>query len=152
VSPPYLLLSLINSFRPIPKAVQWAAGGGLAVAWLVILAGPYPIPEIIVLLLVAYFVIFESYAAIALFRGARATYDVSRWRLSLIAIGSAMLAGAIILLLLRGYFPALGELGDIVFALMAMIATLSYYLGFAPPRWLRRSWQMSELHSFLRQS
>lgn len=35
--------------------------------------------------------------------------------------------------------------------LFAVLTALSYYLGFAPPRWLRRAWQLAELEHFLQQ-
>jgi signal transduction histidine kinase len=34
--------------------------------------------------------------------------------------------------------------------LLTLLSMLSYYLSFAPPRWLRQAWQLAELQNFLR--
>lgn len=152
IAHPYLLLRLVHLFRPVSLTVYRIAGLGLVLSWALVLLLSSAFPAPLTLILVAYFVCLEGYAAIALFRGARAIGGVSRWRLGLIAAGSAMLAGAIVTLPLRGRLPFPNELADFIFEIMALLAAITYYLGFAPPRWLRRAWQLSELHRFLRQS
>src|SRR5688572_30935639 len=43
---------------------------------------------------------------------------------------------------------------DAIFApfiqVIALLSGLGYYFGFAPPRWLRQYWQLSELPLFMR--
>lgn len=152
VAHPYLLLRLVNSFRPISRLAMWIAVVGLSVSWVLILSNISGLPPFPARLLIVYFVVVEVYAALALLSSARETRGVSRWRLSLIAAGTAMLAGAVIMLGVRSASPLLDEIGALLFDVLVVVAAVSYYLGFAPPRWLRRSWQLAELHRFLRQS
>jgi len=54
-----------------------------------------------------------------------------------------------ILAVLIAILPALRELAGALVPLAALGAALNYYFAFAPPAWLRRMWQSSELHGFL---
>jgi signal transduction histidine kinase len=49
-------------------------------------------------------------------------------------------------------FPAVAGLLTPFSQLIGLSSVLCYYLGFATPYWLRRSWQFAELHHFLRES
>lgn len=62
---PYLLLRLVQHFRPVRRAIVWVALGGMVASWAILIAIPTPMPTPLTLLGVAYFVYVESYAALA---------------------------------------------------------------------------------------
>lgn len=150
-SQPYLLLRIVRTFRPVPRPVQRLALAGLTLSWVILLfAGPLP-PPLLVAAVGVYFVSVEGYATVALLRAARVTRGVTRWRLALAAAGSAFLAATIFLIALNATLPSSAPAGlaELLPQLLAVPAALSYYLGFAPPRWLRKTWQLTELQRFL---
>jgi PAS domain S-box-containing protein len=149
---PYLLLRMVRHFRPVAMGVQWVAFGGMLLTWLAIVVFLPDIPLAVVLLLVAYFVYVESYAAVAFFQDARKTGGVVRRRLFLASFGSAMIGLVVLMAGINAAFPATTDPLFMVGQSLALIAAASYFLGFAPPRWLRRYWQYGELHHFLHRS
>jgi signal transduction histidine kinase len=149
---PYLLLRLVQHFRAIPPVVRWIAIAGMLLSWLILIVSPTPLPPPLTILVVLYFVFVEVYVAVAFVRGARATTGVTHWRLQLAALGTGLFA---VTILLAGINAVVQGLGDALAALVqfsAMLAGVAYYFGFAPPRWLRRMWQFTELYRFLSQS
>lgn len=152
ITHPYLLLRLVSIFRPVSKGARWFSIGGLALCWLLILFSPAPITFPVLLLIIAYFAYVEGYAAVLLLRGARNSGGVSRWRLLLIAAGTIMLTAAILTPTVTNSVPSLTTLGQPIFLVLASAAAATYYLGFATPRWLQRTWQLAELDRFLRQA
>ena len=146
---PYLLLRLVRHFRPVPRPIQLVALGGMIISWIILAAIPAPLPRPLALLIVAYFVYVECYAAVAFARGAWQTGGVSHHRLLLAAIGSSMLAIVLLLAGLNIVLPAGTGITAPLSRLLALLCMLSYYFGFAPPRWLRHAWQRSELQRFL---
>jgi signal transduction histidine kinase len=150
IAQPYLLLRLVQHFRTVPQVVRWLGLGGLAVGWAIVIALPSPLPVPLTLLIVAYFTYVECYAAVAFVTGALRTSGVTQRRLLFAASGSGLLA---LLILIAGANTVLrigtviaGSVGQV----LGMLAMLSYYVGFTPPRWLRQTWQLAELQNFLR--
>jgi signal transduction histidine kinase len=150
ISQPFLLVRLIAHFRPVPVWVLRATLAGFAGSVLLILIYRSPLPTWAALVAVAYFVAAETYAAVAFVRGARATSGVTRWRLLFAAGASLLLAVPILLAGLARLLPP--EVIDLslVTLILAAFSGVAYYFGFAPPRWLRRTWQLNELNRFLR--
>ncbi len=150
LSQPYLLLRLVQDFRQVPMALHGAALAGYLASCALFIAFPSPLPTPVRLMLLLYFVLVEGYATFAFVGGAVATRGISRWRHSFAAAGCALL---IAVLLVGNLASALSGIADglrLASGLMAVMAGFSYYLGFAPPRWLRRVWQWPELYRFLK--
>lgn len=148
---PYLLLRLIEHFRPVPRLVRWVGAGGLALSWVILLLIP-TLPIAINLLLVAYFVGIELYATWALFRGAWVTRGVTRWRLGLAGLGSAFIAAVFIVVGIVVVIPGLQPFVGLLNQAFSVLSGLCYYFGFATPRGILRSWQLPELYDFLREA
>jgi signal transduction histidine kinase len=146
---PYLLLRLVQHFRTVSRMVQLAAIGGMVISWAVLIASPTPLPKLLALLIVVYFVYVEGYAAAAFARGAIRTEGVTHHRLLLAATGSSLLAMVILLAGLNIALPAGTGITTPLSRLLALLCMLSYYLGFVPPVWLRHAWQLAELQRFL---
>lgn len=147
---PYLLLRLIHSFQPVPAMARRIATVGLVLAILFTLFAKAPAPAWVTLYLVGYFVVLEIYDAYMLFRSTKAASGVSRWRLIMIGTGTLMLAASILALRSRALLSVSEDTSTVYFQILFTLAAVTYFLGFAPPRWLRRYWQLNELHRFLR--
>jgi signal transduction histidine kinase len=147
---PYLLLRLVQHFRTVSRMVQFVAIGGMVVSWAILTTSPTPVPKLLALLIVAYFVYVEGYAAAAFARGAMRTEGVTHHRLLLAATGSSLLAMVLLLAGLNIALPAGTGITTPLSRLLALLCMLSYYLGFVPPAWLRHAWQLAELQRFLR--
>ncbi len=151
IAHPYLLLRLVLDFRPVPAGVWWFAIIGLGVSWVLLVFFPsLPLP--VTVTFVAYFVFVELYAAVAFVRGAMMTAGVTHWRLTLAASGSGLLALLVLGIGVALVFPWSAPLVDTINQFVGLFAVLAYYAGFAPPFWLRRYWQLSEMQRFLRQT
>jgi PAS domain S-box-containing protein len=152
VSQPYLLLRLVQYFRPVPVTLMRVARIGMYLFWIVlILVGLLDVtsPPVVGLTLLLYFIGIDGYAMISFVRGAVASSGVVRQRLRFAAAGSGLLALALFLVAIPVLLPALRELIEALVVVVLIVAGLSYYISFAPPRWLRRTWQFDELRKFL---
>ena len=152
VAHPYLLLRMVRHFRPVSQWVQWFAVGGLLFSWLVIVGFAGQLPSLVTLIIVLYFLLVEAYNTLAFFQDARRTGGVSQRRLYLASLGTATVGGILFIAGVDTIFPALSPPLSVVSQVLGAVSIICYFLGFAPPRWLRRSWQQAELHEFLRSS
>jgi signal transduction histidine kinase len=146
---PYLLLRLLSDFTHVPRRVMRLAEMGLAVSAGLLFLFPPEVPGWMILVLVAYFVVVVGYDAAMFAREATRSRGVTRRRMQAVAFGSACLAVLFFLVALRMALPTFGDVWSILSRLSGLAAGLAYYLGFAPPQWLRRAWQGPELREFL---
>jgi PAS domain S-box-containing protein len=149
---PYLLLRLVRYFRPVPPRVMRAALAGMFVCWTSFFLLTATRSVIVLLVLITYFAGINGYSMVSFVRGALTTSGVVRQRLRFAAIGSGLLGLTLVLIGVIVLIPALQDLGIALAVAFAIAAALSFYVGFAPPRWLRRTWQMVELRTFLVQT
>lgn len=145
---PYLLLRIVRYFHRPPLRVMRAALIGMIASWVAAIVFS-PAPPIVNLLVIAYFAAINGYAMLAFVRGALNTIGVVRQRLRFAAAGSGLLAGVLIIAGVGSIIPAVQGITGLL-AIVALVASgIAYYIGFAPPRWLRRSWQFTELNWYL---
>lgn len=152
MSLPYLLMRLVDDFTEVPHPVMWLAEIGLALAAAALLVTRSPYPTGTTLICVLYFVGFTVYVAVAFVRAARRSNGVTRRRMQAVAAGSFCLASTIFLAGIHAAVPAWGVWWGILGDLSALCAGLGYFVGFAPPLWLRRTWQEPEVRAFLRET
>ncbi|MEA2641513.1 MAG: hypothetical protein QOF51_2907 [Chloroflexota bacterium] len=148
IAQPYLLLRLVAQFRPIPAYQRWIAGGALLASWGALLLQGQPLSPSITLALVLAFAYVEGYAVYALARAIRMSRGFRR-RLTLAAIGSGVLGFLILLAGAGVVLPAAAPVIATVSQPLLLVSAIAYYVGFATPRWLRASWQMADLQSFV---
>jgi signal transduction histidine kinase len=151
-SQPYLLLRLVRYFQPIPTAVMRTAFISMIIVWVGIILADSLMPVWVIiatLAAIAYFVVVNGYSMLVFVRGAFTAAGVDRHRLRLAAAGSGLLALALVWPILALILPDYNELLGSLMLLTATLAGLSYYGAFAPPRWLRRTWQFAELWNVL---
>jgi signal transduction histidine kinase len=122
----------------------------LAVVALVVV--PQPLPMWLTLTLVVYFVVVAVGASLAFVRRAARTTGVTRRRLECVAWGSGLLGLDIFVAGLGAILPALAGVWTILGGLLGLGSGVLYFVGFAPPVWVRRTWQEPALRAFLLRS
>lgn len=144
---PFIFLLLVQQFRSIPRSAQWLALVSLIISWTLTLFPPHslwvalPVP--------IYFVGIESYIISIVWREAARAQGVTRPRLMLVAVASALLVIVVVLFGLSLYWTQAKGTLTIFILILAILIACGYYLGFVPPAWLNRIWQLTEVHRFL---
>jgi signal transduction histidine kinase len=146
---PLLLLVMANAFLPVPRVVLWVAGGGLAAAVLTVATFAPPYANLVTLALIGYFVAVTVYATWRFAAGSRQASGVTRRRMQMVAAGSGFLALALGVGAFSLQFPGLQPVWTALSRLAGVACAASYFLGFAPPRTLRRAWRDAALRDFL---
>jgi signal transduction histidine kinase len=145
---PLLTLRAIKGFTDLPRLVVPAA----AVAWgasaVGLVIAPSPMPPALLVLILVYFVVFETYAGFAVLRATRRAHGVTRRRLQLIAAGTLLLA----LTIFGAGFAIVLPVASSVILPLALASGIAYLLGFAPPAMLRRAWQSPEVLAFVQRT
>ena len=148
---PYAMIRLVHDFSGTPRAVQTFG----AVAYLGIAAGGFLFPtqpQLVELAIITWFLAVGGYAAFAFARASGLAHGITRRRMTAVASGAILFIGAIVLVfvnaLVGGEGPLLGILGQVA----ALAAVVSFFLGFAPPSWVRRAWREPDLREFLERS
>jgi signal transduction histidine kinase len=145
---PYLLLRVISHFRPVSRTVRRAATAGLIASLIVVwTATPFRSTALVVLAFL-YFISLLGYVAWAFRQGSRSAGGVTHWRMQHAALGALLLAIVFILAVLISLLPVSRPATAALIPLAALGAALNYYCAFAPPSWLRRMWQSTELYVF----
>jgi signal transduction histidine kinase len=146
---PYLLLRLVDDFRPQPIWLMLAAPlAFLSVAVVgVVVPQPWPVP--VSLLVVAHVVAFGSYSSIAFLREAGEAQGVTKRRMQAVAIGSGLLALIILLAGVQLVLPDSADAIGLASQALGLATVVSYFLGFAPPTFLRRAWQEPALRGLM---
>jgi signal transduction histidine kinase len=145
----YMLLRIVDDFAIVSVWLMRGAGAALAV----LVAGAFvfqpPRPNWLNLLMLLYLVVVLLYAAGAFIRESRRSSGVTRRRMRSVAAGSILLVQLFIISSLNLVAPALQNTWQVLADICGLAAGVCYFLGFTPPRPLRRAWQEPELRAFL---
>lgn len=147
---PLAMLRLVDDFSGTPKWVQWAGVAAFFAVSVLALAAFESQPALVELALLAWFLPVGGFAAFAFVRAAIRSRGITRMRMAAVAVGALTFIGAIAVLLVGELIQAdpLGAAGQVG----ALAAILAFFLGFAPPGWIRQAWREPELRRFLEQS
>jgi hypothetical protein len=149
---PYLLLRLVDHFRPIRGLVSWGALVLVAAAWGFLLFAPEVTVTSWEWAVTAVFALLTLYSAGALASAAERGQSVIQRRMKLIAGGAlvfaVLLAAQVTAALIDSLAPTAAEINRAGPLVMAAL----YYFGFTTPVWLSRAWQHAELSDFIRSS
>ncbi len=146
---PYLLLRLVDDFMFVSS---WLKRGAELVLFLLVVAGaiyPAPYPDWLNLVMLLYLVLLLAYCAVAFTSAAWRATGVTQRRMVAIAAGTILLMSLFLLAGAQLEVPALATTVIILSGVVSLASGVSYYLGFAPPTFLRRAWQEPELRAFL---
>lgn len=149
---PVVTLRLVRHFAPVSRNLQLAAIAWYVVALaiaLVIGTRGNPLAAVVV---VGYFVIVESIAAIRLARAANSRVGYARTRLWVAAIGTLLFAATVLASGVAAAASAAGAASNpalvLTSRLLALAAGLSYLIAFMPPQPLRRLQQRATAFDF----
>jgi PAS domain S-box-containing protein len=149
---PYLLLRLTRHLEPVPHSVMRVTRFSMIATWLAYFLAVLIVPAAIVataIAVVLYFIVVNVYTMRIFIRGMASSSGIVRQRIRLAAWGSGLIALAFIIALVPVFVPPVFELFNGVALAVLALSALAYFFGFTPPRWLRSSWQLYELRSFL---
>lgn len=148
---PYAMIRLVDDFSGTPRYMLHVG----AVMYLAIAALGFALPtqrELVQLSIIAWFLGVGGYAAFAFALESRRTRGITRRRMRAVATGAVAFIGAVVLLFLNGMTSADGIALDVSAQLAALVAVIAFFIGFAPPGWIRRAWREPDLRRFLESS
>jgi signal transduction histidine kinase len=147
---PLAMIRLVDDFSGTPRWMPWA---GLAVFVAVsafsVVASPSS-PRAVEVLLIAWFLLVGGFAAASFARAAARSRGITRRRMTAVTVGAVTIIGAIVLVLVGALIGS--ELTSLGGQLLALASAISFFLGFAPPGWIRRAWREPDLRQFLQRS
>jgi signal transduction histidine kinase len=145
---PFILLRLVDDFRPQPIWVMVTASVAFVIVSAIGVVKPQPwgSESLVVVVFVA---ALGLYASLGFLREARRSTGVTRRRMQAVAFGSGLLALVLLLAGVRVIAPDGTEWLTLVTQVIGLALVLSYYIGFAPPASLRRAWQEPTLRALL---
>jgi signal transduction histidine kinase len=146
------LLRITDHFAPQRRWFMLGALSLTVAITAVAIVSPVPTPNAVIVLVVAWFVVAGAYASGTFIGEARRAPGVTSRRLGAAALGSGLLALALVVAVVALLALGIGEWAAILTQLLITAAGLSYYVGFATPSWLRRAWQEPSIRTFLAHS
>jgi signal transduction histidine kinase len=147
---PYAMLRLVHDFSRTPRWMLLAGGPGLAIVGILGFVAFGAAPELYELVAVAWFLGVGGYAALAFARAATATRGITQRRMTAVAVGTVLFIAAIVIAFVDVLVDTVQLAG--LPQVIALFAALSFFLGFAPPTWVRRAWREPDLRNFLERS
>jgi signal transduction histidine kinase len=149
---PWAMIRLVDDFSGTARWVQVAgtvAFVGIGVLSLLTAGSGLAIVEVVS---VAWFAAVGGYAALAFAREAGQTRGITRRRMAAVAVGAGMFILTIVAALLAALTGGENDVFDALIQLAALASVLAFFLGFAPPTWVRRAWREPDLRRFLERS
>ena len=149
---PYAMLRLVDDFSGTARWIRIGGAGAFAGIAIFGLVGFGVAAGAVELATIAWFLAVGGFAAVAFAREAGRTRGITRRRMRAVAVGAALFIAAIVLALVSVLEPTDAVALDVPVQLAALAAALSFFLGFAPPSWIRRAWREPDLRAFLERS
>ena len=154
---PYFLYRFAASFARPRRTADTAALAitGAVVAWTLALPDvpdegePRPVWfQAYVVALLAQWTLLSTVVAVRLWRGGRGHATVARYRMRILAAASLVLSLALVV---AGLVPRDEQAwADVIVQLFALASVSLFFVGFAPPAWLRELWRRPELEKLRR--
>lgn len=146
---PYFLLRVARHLRSMPGYMLRLALYALIATIITGIVVGQRIPVLTLVVSQTYLIGLNLYAMVAFVRGALKATGVARQRLRYAAAGTGLFALIFVAVLLASVFPQQQILMFLAAEFLAIACASAFYVGFVPPRWLRRDWQLTELHQYL---
>ena len=133
----------------MPRRIQAISAGIGVGSVLSLFLVERPLSGWYVLAIVGGFVAVQGYSTAKLFRSTKRAAGVTRHRTQALTLGSAMLLMVIVLAGFQSFFPEQRPLWRGLSSVVSIACGFGYFVGFTPPRWLRRQWQAPAIREFL---
>ena len=146
---PYAMIRLVDDFSAPPG---WVVRAGTVAFVGVALLGfaALSLPQLFELVTILWFLVVGGYSAYAFGTAAARSTGITRRRMTAVATGAILFSGAIVIVFANALAPG-RELG-LFTQLGALVAGIAFFMGFAPPPWIRRAWREPDLRRFLERS
>ena len=148
---PYLLYRFAVAFRPVPLTLELVA----AAATLGLVAWTFLLPDIpeegeprpggftaFVIALLLQWTLLSLFVAVRLWWAGQGQPTVVRYRMRLLAVAAIALAVVLVLAGLASSNPS--ALFELISGLLTLGSSLFFFVGFAPPKALRKAWREPE--------
>ncbi len=160
---PYFMCRLVQHFYPVNKIIKITSFWGMILSCIMIAVFSPPNQETVMaaiplLIIILYFIGVEGYATVAFVMYALRSTGITKLRLNFVAASSGLFVLLMLIVGVLSIIPALrdsvtkpGAMQDwlkLLIQIMGLMMAVFYYLGFAPPRFLIRNWQLAELQEF----
>jgi signal transduction histidine kinase len=149
---PFAMVRLVDDFSDSPRAIQAAGWVGFALVAGLSLVAFDAMQRLVGLLAIAFFLVVGGYAAYAFAHEAARARGITRRRMTAVAIGAVAFIAALVLAFSGVVLPRYAEPAIILAQVAALVAAVAFFLGFAPPAWIRRAWREPDLRHFLERS
>jgi hypothetical protein len=153
---PYFLFRFAATFEKPSPVMEIFAGGmtALTVVWsLFVEFVPEGEPQppalrVFVMVVLVQWVVLSLIVAIRLWRhGGEVTAPVANKRMRLMSVAATILS---VVLVVGGSVPQENIWLDITTQILTLIAAAAFYLGFAPPQWVRNTWRQPAMEAMRR--
>ena len=149
---PFAMLRLVDDFSGTPRWVQVAGAVALVAVGALTIVAFSRVEQLVELVTIGFFLAVGGYAAVAFADASRRTRGITRRRMSAVAIGAGLFIAAIVAVFVGALFPSIQPALGLAAQILALVAALAFFVGFAPPAWLRRAWREPDLRRFLERS
>jgi signal transduction histidine kinase/membrane protein YdbS with pleckstrin-like domain len=149
---PFAMLRLVDDFSGSPRWVQLAGGVTFVAVALLSLLFFEQAQQPVGLVTIVWFLLVGGYAAVTFAGASRRSRGLTRWRMAAVAAGAYFFIAAIVVVFAAAFLPDVASITGSLAQVLALAAVVSFFLGFAPPAWLRRAWREPDLRAFLERS
>lgn len=149
---PFAMVRLVNDFSESRRVAQLAGAASFIGISALALVAFQPLRQLVAFLMVLFFVTVGGYAAFAFAREARRARGITSRRMTAITVGAILFIAAISLIFGDIALAPTTETSILGAQLLGFLAVVSFFLGFAPPSWIRRAWREPDLRRFLERS
>ncbi|HSK93014.1 MAG TPA: GAF domain-containing sensor histidine kinase [Candidatus Angelobacter sp.] len=149
---PLAMLRLVDDFSESPAGVQVGGFAGFVAISVLAIAIFGPMERVVSIAAIIFFLGVGGYAAIAFAREARRTRGITARRMAAVAVGATLFIAALVAVFAGVVVPRFAEAFGIAAQVLALVAALAFFLGFAPPAWVRHAWREPDLRRFLERS
>jgi signal transduction histidine kinase len=149
IAMPYLLVRLMDDVIGVSRRLMRLFSAlfmlSMAIVWVDALQQIALVPVFLLLSLLATL----GYVVVAGVRATRRATGITRRRLLAVSVGTLLLACNFAAGSLPAVLPISEDDARSLVDVFGVLAGVSFFIGFTPPRWLRRVWQGPELRAFL---
>jgi signal transduction histidine kinase len=149
---PFAMIRLVDDFGGAAPWVTRVGTGAFVAIGLLALTGAAMGPTAIELASLVWFLAVGGYAAVAFARIAARSRGITRRRMAAVSLGAGCFVAAMVLAFAAALAGTEALILDLLIQAAALTSGIAFFLGFAPPAWLRRAWREPYLRSFLERS
>jgi signal transduction histidine kinase len=147
---PLAMIRLVDDFSGTARWIPWLGVAVFVAVSTISVVAYCSSPRAIELVLIRWVLLVGGYAAGSFARAAARSRGITRRRMTAVAIGAVTFIAAIVLVLVGALVES--EVTSVGGQLLALASAIAFFLGFAPPGWIRRAWREPDLREFLQRS